>query len=114
MIRINKIVESVCVLCVCVLSVYINPIPVQADKTGQQNIEVMSQDEGIAKIEKSGQIEEPKKEEKEEPKKEVIDEEQKQEEKKEPEKVEKPVERKRNQRRKVHGKTFHCAKPSHL
>lgn len=94
MIRINKIVESVCVLCVCALSVCINPIPVQADKTGQQNIEVMSQDEGIAKIEKLGQIEEPKKEEKEEPKKEVIDEEQKQEEKKEPEKVEKPVEKK--------------------
>lgn len=94
MIRINKIVESVCVLCVCALSVCINPIPVQADKTGQQNIEVMSQDEGIAKIEKLGQIEEPKKEEKEEPKKEVIDEEQKQEEKKEPEKVEEPVEKK--------------------
>lgn len=89
-IRINKVVESVCVLCVCALSVCINPIPVQADKTGQQNIEVMSQDEGIAKIEKSGQIEEPKKEEKKEPKKEVIkeEEEKKEEERKEPEKVE--------------------------
>lgn len=60
-IRISKAIECISIVGVCCLSIFINPVIVQADKTGKENVNMMAQDEGISKIEGDGKVATPDK-----------------------------------------------------